>query len=499
MNIYKNNKLNTKTNKTVDFAEYRNNIALVLLAILFVIINAVHSNPDNDAYYLSATGRWIVENKQIPTNNVFTMHSNNGIFIQQWICCLLNYYFYEYLGRLGLIILSLLSSVLFFIVYYYFTRLFCNKKETVLISICMASICLSGFYTSRPYLITLTILILESYLFEKYKREELSSVVFYLSAFTIGLIQSNYQCASLPYIAMIGFPYIAEFFAERNPNKRKSLLTTSCIAVICCLIGAIINPYGVKALTYSLRSLTEVKGLNLIAEMKSPRIYTLQGVFIVLSILVTYTYFKTSKATKTNNSDLSVLLTALLCISMAVIYIRCGILLVFVFAILLPHVLETISENKIIKMLKQILIVSFLLLGIKISLLVGSGVFYETNNDPIVYLESLQTNKEKTKIYTDMDIGSKYVWYGYHPYIDSRAEAYASFSTGNENIWAEYVSVLQGDIDLNKFVEKYNFEYFDCRKQTPMYVFLNNNENYEKMFEEKEFAFFRKNSDMEDR
>lgn len=469
--------------------EYRYNIVLILLVILFVVVNVVHSNPDNDAYYLAATGRWIVENKRIPSNNVFTMHNGNGIFIQQWICCLLNYYFFKHFGQPGLIILSLINSVLFFVVYYYFTQLFCNKKETVLMSLCVTSICISGFYTSRPYLITFTLLILEACLFEKYKREELSSVFFYLGAFIIGLIQSNYQCASLPYIAMIGFPYLAEFFAERDPTKRRTLLIASCVAALFCLAGAIINPYGIKALTYSLRSLTEVKGLNLIAEMKSPRIYTLQGVFIVLSILVSYTYFRTSK---TKKPDISVLLTALLCISMSVIYIRCGILLVFVFAILLPPVLEAISENKLVKMLKQILIVSFLLLGIKISLLVGSGIFYETNNDPIVYLESLPIDKEKMKIYTDMDIGSKYVWYGYHPYIDSRAEVYAPFSTGNEDIWAEYVSVSKGDEDLNKFIEKYNFEYFDCRKQTPMYVFLNNNNDYEKLFEEKEFAFFRK-------
>ena len=44
---------------------------------------AVSLNPNNDMWWMIATGRYIVENKSIPSINPFVIHDKYSIIIQQ--------------------------------------------------------------------------------------------------------------------------------------------------------------------------------------------------------------------------------------------------------------------------------------------------------------------------------------------------------------------------------------------------------------------------------
>ena len=61
-------------------------------------------NPDPDMWFLAATGRYIVENKTVPTINPFIIHEEFEIVIQQWIIDIINYEIYNNFGMTGIYI-----------------------------------------------------------------------------------------------------------------------------------------------------------------------------------------------------------------------------------------------------------------------------------------------------------------------------------------------------------------------------------------------------------
>ena len=83
----------------VDYLHY---IFAIITTITLVTVVIYSRNPDTDAYFLIDNGKYILQNKTLPTINVWTIHKHFNIIIQQWICSLFNYIAYELGGWCGI-------------------------------------------------------------------------------------------------------------------------------------------------------------------------------------------------------------------------------------------------------------------------------------------------------------------------------------------------------------------------------------------------------------
>lgn len=84
---------------------------MFIIALIKIICN---NNPDNDFWWLAATGRWIAKHRAVPKINPFTWHENFEIIVQQWLPCVLNYITYQKAGIVGVI---LFSAAMYFLRY----------------------------------------------------------------------------------------------------------------------------------------------------------------------------------------------------------------------------------------------------------------------------------------------------------------------------------------------------------------------------------------------
>ena len=59
-----------------------------------------------------------------------------------------------------------------------------------------------------------------------------------------------------------------------------------------------------------------------------------------------------------------------------------------------------------------------------------------------------------------------------------------------EDILVEYFNILEGDIDLDKFLDKYNFDYLIVSKTDNLYNHLKKDTDYEVVFKSKDKKTF---------
>ena len=116
---------------------------------------AVSLNPNNDMWWMMATGRYIIKNKIIPTINPFVIHDEYSIIIQQWITAIFNYLIYKYFGNWGFICVSILITVISIILTYaYISNFTQNSSIKVILTFC-AGFIYSMFAVTRPTLFTI--------------------------------------------------------------------------------------------------------------------------------------------------------------------------------------------------------------------------------------------------------------------------------------------------------------------------------------------------------
>ena len=138
-------------------------------------------------------------------------------------------------------------------------------------------------------------------------------------------------------------------------------------------------------------------------------------------------------------------------------------------------------------------------LGIIIPILVIIGIFcfknyqdFYTLRDPIrenivSYLDN-HTSKN-SKIFTYFNDGPYLEYYGYSVYIDTRAEVFLKKNNHKEDIFLEYYDVLIGKMDYDKFIQKYQFDYYVVHEGDLLYQYLIDND-YKVVYQDKDSNIF---------
>ena len=86
---------------------------------------------------------------------------------------------------------------------------------------------------------------------------------------------------------------------------------------------------------------------------------------------------------------------------------------------------------------------------------------YEFKHAAEPVLEYLNKNADKDiKLYTEYSFGSLFEYYGYKPYLDSRAEVFIEKMNNKEDILKEYIIFNLDETSRDKFIEKYDFDYY---------------------------------------
>ena len=465
---------------------------IFLFAILFLLgfSYITTSNPDSDMWWMMTTGRWIVEHKALPTENVFVIHSGYHMIVQQWIPAILNYTLYHNFGTWGLITLATgLFGIIFFLLWKYiglFSKLLPCKEITFTISLLF----LLNFLTTRPTIFTIPILLIEMIQLEKWHRDNNWKHLIALPFLSV--LEVNIHSSIWPMMFVFALQYLVpgflngfyDFFESCKRNIKLFL-----VLLICITVGGI-NPNGYEGAFYLLKSYGNGMVMSTIQELQSPSFASFWGFLLVVTVAIFTIYlYRYKKAIDCKNLYLlgGTLVLAfshirnLWTVMYGIIPVLCAIL---------P---QTKWDKHIVSIKKGIVyIVCGVSLLVCIVIKSANGVDETLIKMPVEEAEYLQkmVTADDIVLYTPFSYGGYMEWSGFKVYTDARPELFQKSINGIEDLDEEIYNVQYGIADYDTFVEKYHFTHFLVENNTSMDLYLKYSGKYIMLKKSEDFAIY---------
>lgn len=425
---------------------------LLSLIVVFLFVVTVTSlffrYEDSDVYFLISNGRYILH-KGIPHTMFWGLKPDLPTMVQQWGCSVWNYLFYAVFSEKGINLCKGITCILMTVGIYFLLIPFSVSKSKRFVVTVFASFFLSTNYILvRPYPITFLCclaLVGQSFIFFSSKERPNKEYIKYcIFVFFIYIFQSNWQCASLVILTCFSACFL---FDRHGFNVRAAL------SFIPAFLGGLINPYGINAWTYTLRSVgaTEVYTIN---EMRPLGFTELQLTLVIATIILYISYRKLWKIfplwlhLMTCGSLLASLFAprnTYMCIIPFSIIMLCGLSI------------YEINIEKLLRVLSPTLIAIILFVSVitdyRRSIDVPHGIIPD---DAILF--------------THFNNGAYFINQGHQVYIDARPELYSEAFLGDDAYLQEsFDACYNKSFDRNTFVDKYDFNYFATTGSDYMY------------------------------
>ena len=443
--------------------------------IPLLLSTTIKISKERDIWFILSYGKYILKNG-LPHHDILSMHNNFSLVVQQWLSDIIYYLSYKLLGGVGIYILVFLLNSLILYFLYKLSMVISNKKvfSSVITSSIIDILLMTYFVTPRPQMFTFLIFIILLYILEKYLQKE-SKIIWLIPVLSLLLV--NLHASMWPCLFILMLPYLVEFSYNYLKKKDKKVFKLLQVIFFSIIVG-FLNPYGLKAMTYSLTSYG-VDTINKIVMEMSP--FTLKGVLaptncIVLSLffgLLACMFIKKKYSVHQVLLMFGIFYMVLCNFRNVTLFYIC--VLPF-FSIYLPF---SDGKSKFIPKKLYIVVIICLLILIGYNTVDRKYNLVNPNKEIIEYLD--KNAKKNIKLYANNDNGSYYEFSGYHPYMDGRVEVFVKANNHKEDIMLEYYNVSFGILDVEKFLDKYKFTHLVVNKNEMLYKYLENNENYQKV------------------
>lgn len=488
-----------ETDKKVKI-EHVHYIFMSIITLIFVVSLIIARNPDTDAFFLINNGKYIFNNKKLPDINPWVIHDGFNIIIQQWICSLINYIAYSIGGFIGTSVLAFILAIICNISIYNFIKNFTDSKKILIIAMCISNLLLCQFYTTRPYPITIAIIMYELTLLYKFFTNDIDNkqkIKIQIKLCLVSLIMINYQSASIVIVFIMLLPFITPWIFKKGWYKEIITEHTKTIyrTIPFMLCTTLINPNGIKSITYLFDSYGSATSNNMIQELMPPNVTIISGITLIIAIALFM--FSIAK----NKLDKNTVYLTLGTIILAYMHSRNSWLLVPSILIMSINIAkEYIKSDELKKTYKTtagIIICSYLLVLIPVIAVsagqLSAGLKNINNNTPkemVEYLDGL--NKDNIILYTEFNNGAYFELAGYKVYIDARPELFMKKINNKEDIYTEYLDVVTGKTDVKEFISKYNFTHLVTNNLSTTGIYLKYSDDYKLIAENESYSLYEK-------
>ena len=475
----------------------KKNRLILLLVFLPCLILSLQLN--NDIWFLLNSGRYVLQHG-IPTIEPFTLHQNFSFVMQQWLSATIFWVIYSKLGAFGI-------YALIFLLYCGIVAVICalswhisdgNLAATFLASL-FSSAMLALVMATRPTSFTLLILICELYLTERFISS--SKLKFLLPLPVLSALLVNLHAAMWPIQFVLLLPYMIDafrfkFWVFQGQGYPKRYFFP---AIALMFAAGFLNPYGWSAMTYLFRSYGYKEISFLVTEMKPPNISDATGMVIIGAFFLVLAFYLLKKERKTKlRYALLTLGTAVLTLSSTrnvAFFAICGF---FPLAYLMRDV--TLPNSKISSE-KGVLKLRVILIAL-LALVAGGVIVWQIHTiskekqlpevaGAVDYLVK-QEPPENMKLYVGYNDGGYAEFMGLRPYLDPRAEVFVKANNNTADVMKEYYQMLNGQTYYKTLLDKYQFTHILVSKEEILYVYLPHDPDYERVYQDKEYAVYRR-------
>jgi len=221
-----------------------------------------------------------------PKYNTVIFYENCEIVVQQWIYCVLLYFIYTYAGNIGLLIFTILSQLILFrlcekiLSKHMNDKFWCNIFTMVILFILY-----NGYFsTIRPENLTLTLLLLDCVLLDKYKETNKKRYLYYLPIITLLEINCHASMWMFHFCILLAYAFPNVFKKTITDNQIK-LNKHVFIVTALMIISLFINPYGIDNIKYTFDSMPIFDYIQIIEQQPTPFL-TSYGIAVMINILL---------------------------------------------------------------------------------------------------------------------------------------------------------------------------------------------------------------------
>ena len=472
---------------------------IFLLLLLYLPCFFLHTDLDNDIWFLLNSGRYVLQNG-IPYIEPFSMHQNMSFIMQQWFTAVIYWGAYSKLGIAGLLaIVFLVFACIISVVYQLAKYLSKGNFIASFLAAFLTALLLTPFLVSRPILFTLLILICELYLLERYIGEQKIGYLIPLPILSALLV--NMHAARWPVQFVLLLPYVIDSFRFRvlmveGQGYDKRFFFP---AILLMFAAGFANPYGIGAMTYLFRSYgyTEINQVN---EMMPANINNVLGILIFATFFLVGAIYFLKKNGKTRlRYVLLTMGTAVLALSSTRSFVLFVVCSMFPLAYWLKDI--KLPENKI-KTQKGTLVLRVVLI-VLVSLELVYALYSravkvaQTEVEPPVagavhYLLASES-PENVVLYTGYDDGGYAEFMGFRPYIDPRAEVFVQKNNKARDIMKEYYLLQAGGLYYKELLDEYHFTHLVVSDYDILHTYLPYDSDYRLVYDDGEYFVYQHN------
>lgn len=469
----------------------------ILLIIAPCLIKA--KVPDSDTFFLIATGKNIVETGMVPTINPFVIHEEFSMIVQQWLFDVIIYSVYNAFSNSGIFVFVLAAYTMSITLLYKYLSLFSQNKIAKGIIMLICGFLYISFGVARPTCISFIVMIFLLYCIEKYRKT--NKLIYLVFLPILSLLEINIHSAMWPMIFVLMLPYVFPYTLIQKGyikvktkqwfNRNKYLLLIMPIMMVMGLI----NPNGIKGITYIINSYGSANNGLSILELLPPNTNSLMGIIIMIAIAFFSIYLYKNKTKLLDSSNDIQNEFAKLSLAAGVLILACTHLRNAWYLIIgtTPIILTVIGDFKIkckkarsittFRKIEFTAIAMVLTIFFSYFMLSISSFSAITTKDselaPIKAAEYLEKYEKKDIIlYTEFNNGAYMELQGYKVYIDARPELFEKKINGKEDVYTEYCKVKKGDADFEKFLNKYKFTHMIVLDNTLLELYLSLSDEY---------------------
>lgn len=475
-------------------------LLIPLVALLCVWYKA---SIDSDSFFLRATGKYILEHREVPKINPFTFHEDFKIIIQQWVVDVINYLLYDNFGVTGMYAWTIIMFIAVSFMCYKYLGMYTDNNKAKIYGLLFSVCIIYGFVNTRPSIITMVILLCELTILEmvcKGKSKRLLCIIPILS-----IVGINCHSSMWPMVIIVMLPYVfppLPYFKSVLKIKEYLLEHKEIwLTMIVSFLVGFLNPNGIDGMAYVFLSYSNASTENNIAELRSPKWFSYFGIIIMICTLgIAFWTYKNK-----DSLDWKSLYLALGTWLLAIKNLRSAWMLILGAVPLLVTLIDESVKNSIkIKHTDsnyRILALIYTFGAVVIFGTIVPGIKPNFTEDTIIspvkavdYLDSLSDKeKENLVIFNSLVNGGYLEWRGYKTYIDQRPELYCKEINGKADIYNEYLDVKNGRIDFQKFLDKYGFNYLIVLNyEDGFQTYLECSNKYEVVVEADQYKGFKK-------
>lgn len=437
-------------------------IVIILLLAAVSLFLTICISVGYDYYWHISAGKYMVNNHTILAKDIFSWIMYNKTWIShEWLFEIIIYTLKLIFNNYSIIIYCFINNFILLLIIFMNNKNYNKNTIFTLLWLLLFIIINCNSNIPRPYLLSNNFLAITIYLLYDLLKNKDSKKIYMLPLITIIWSNVHGGSSNLSYIMVLIFILIG-LVSKNKYTKDVLQIKKYLIVLVLCIIFININPHGFKILIYPYQNIINNVMISNITEWQSIlKISPNNYIYFLFIIFISIIIIRNKEKTK------------LIDLSLLIIFIIMGIKSMrfsnYLYIVSSFFIFDYIKEKKDDNSTNLLLLISSIILIIIFIINIPNIEKkiikeYIPNN----MISKIKEVKPK-RLFNLYDYGGYLINNNIKVFIDGRADLYSNCN------YKDYINI-SNNINTEKLIDKYNFDYFLVDKNYSIYNYLKNND-----------------------